>query len=149
MILILMLILLGSDPISGQQPAPVSTTSEPADLVPLLSVVATPERYDGRRISVLGFVHFEFEGNAIYVHEEDFNRSLSTNSAGLALPTPPPPKWGALSGRYVLLEGTFRAKQGGGALRAGDFEQITRIQYWSSRAETEAFLRRPPVPARP
>ena len=48
--------------------------------VSLVKLIANPEKYNGKRIQVIGYLHLEFEGNAIYLHEEDFKRRISANS---------------------------------------------------------------------
>ena len=37
----------------------------------LVELIARPELYDGRRVRVIGFVNFEFEGDAIFLSSED------------------------------------------------------------------------------
>ena len=34
--------------------------------ISLIRLIATPEKYDGKRIQVIGYLHIEFEGTAIY-----------------------------------------------------------------------------------
>ncbi len=47
--------------------------------ISLIRLIATPERYDGKVIQVEGFLNLEFEGNAIYLHKEDYENSLCKN----------------------------------------------------------------------
>jgi len=47
--------------------------------VSLIKLIATPEKYNGKRIQVIGYLHLEFEGNAIYLHKEDEEAGLSKN----------------------------------------------------------------------
>jgi hypothetical protein len=37
----------------------------------MIELIANTEKFDGKRVFVSGFVHFEFEGNALYFHEEE------------------------------------------------------------------------------
>jgi len=40
--------------------------------VSLIQLIANPQAYDGKTVRITGFLHLEFEGNAIYLHNEDF-----------------------------------------------------------------------------
>jgi hypothetical protein len=37
--------------------------------VSLIQLIATPERYHGKFVEVIGYMNLEFEGNAIYLHK--------------------------------------------------------------------------------
>jgi len=43
----------------------------PITAVSIIQLISKPEAYDGKRVSITGFVRFEFEGNSIYLHEEE------------------------------------------------------------------------------
>ncbi|MBF9140172.1 hypothetical protein [Hymenobacter properus] len=47
--------------------------------VSLVKLIANPEKYDGKTIQVIGFLNLEFEGDAIYLHKEDFDQGLTRN----------------------------------------------------------------------
>src|SRR6188472_601053 len=49
----------------------------------IVSLLATPERYAGKTVRVHGFVRLEFEGDAIYLHKEDFDQRLTSNAIWL------------------------------------------------------------------
>jgi hypothetical protein len=42
--------------------------------VPLLELLAQPERWRGRRVAVEGYLHLEPEGSALYLSAEDYQR---------------------------------------------------------------------------
>src|SRR5262249_1884257 len=79
-----------------------------AENVSMLQLITTPEKYDGRVIRVLGFLWLELEGNALYVHREDYENRLLFNRIGL---TPPSEDYSALRGQYVIVEGGFNANR--------------------------------------
>src|SRR5213080_578207 len=98
----------------------------------LIELIARPELYDGRRVRVIGFVNFEFEGDAIFLSSEDWKHSVVTNSLWVEAP----PGFQSDSGparkqpnrRYVIIEGTFNArKRGHLGLGSGAIEHVTRI----------------------
>ncbi len=46
----------------------------------LIKLIANPEKYDGQMIQVVGYLHLEFEGNALYFHQEDYQNRIYENS---------------------------------------------------------------------
>lgn len=93
--------------------------------VSLYELLARPDVYHGKRVRVLGFVHFEFEGDALYPHREDYERGLPTNGVRI---TRPPGIADSLSDRYAIVEGTFDARSPG--LYSGTLNDVTRLQLW-------------------
>ena len=97
--------------------------------VTIIQLLATPEKYDGKRIRVVGVGNLEFEGNALYLSKDDLfyrvynavwldfdnNTSLSYEEAI------------QFNGNYVCVEGTFQKdKNGHGSLFHGTITDITR-----------------------
>jgi hypothetical protein len=93
--------------------------------VSVYELVAKPVEYHGKRVRVLGFAHFEFEGNGLYAHREDFEQSLYRN--GLWLNWAPGPS-DSSQNRYVLVEGTFDARMRGHfGMWSGSLSEVTRV----------------------
>ena len=101
----------------------------------LLELIARPELYDGKRVRVIGFVNFEFEVNGLYISKEDWQRSISRNGLWID----PPERFETDSGpsrvqpnqRYVLVEGTFNARNPGHlGMWSGAIERVTRLDPW-------------------
>ncbi len=105
---------------------------EPTD-VSLVQLVATPERFDGKAVRVIGFLHLEPEGTALYLHSEDLIYTLVKNGVWVN-PTADFKK--KLSDRYVLIEGTFDARDHGHkGLWSGAIRDVTRATPWSPKAK--------------
>ena len=51
--------------------------------VSLIRLLAQPESHEGKLVEVTGFVNLEFEGNAIWLHKEDFSNQNHANSIWL------------------------------------------------------------------
>lgn len=51
----------------------------------IIDLIANPDLFDGKRIRTFGYIHFEFEGNGIYLHQEDYARSLYLNGLWVTL----------------------------------------------------------------
>jgi hypothetical protein len=105
----------------------------------LIQLIATPERFDGKRVRVLGFAHLEFEGDALYLHREDMVAALAVNAVGLEIDRE---RSKALRNSYVIVEGRFKAL-GRTSLNfhAGQIIEISRFERLPTRAEFEAMGR--------
>lgn len=118
---------------------PASLLASPppeSELVSFLQVIARSEAFDGKPIRVVGFLHLEFEGQALYLHREDYEHLLLPNSVWVDVPLQS--EFTALNDQYVVVEGVFRAKpKGGRALRSGTLENISLLDPVPSRAELE------------
>ena len=116
-------------PLLAEGPArPGLLEPEPVSIVAL---IATPEKYDGRLVRVIGFLHLEFEGNAIYVHEEDHKRHLAINGLWVDENGACRSNRRNPDGHYALLEGVFNAtRKGHTGLWSGAIEKITRCERW-------------------
>lgn len=98
--------------------------------VSIISLIANPEKYDGKRIQVIGYLHLEFEGDAIYLHEDDFKHSISENSFWVnfssKLTKKQDPK--ILNNKYVIMIGTFNAQENGHmGMFGGTLDNIVRL----------------------
>jgi hypothetical protein len=117
---ILILLLAVSLLAQARRPTPVS----------IVQLIANPKAYHGKFVRVVGFASIEFEGTAVYLHEDDYRHGIHKN--GL---------WLDFSGgksrseqlefheKYVLIEGTFDANMKGhrGAY-SGAIVNIKRIE---------------------
>ena len=75
--------------------------------VSMVQLLASPPRYDGKRIRLLGYYHSESEDAAIYLHKEDAEHHLLKNGVRVALA-----KGASLDGcqdSYVVIEGLYKA----------------------------------------
>ncbi len=115
--------------------ATTDSTDEPEN-VSLIRLIANPEKYDGKKLQVVGFLHLEFEGDAIYLHEEDYKKGLVQNSFWVEfspklLKKKDPKK---LSDKYVIIIGTFNAEHRGHMdMFGGTFENILRLDVYPNR----------------
>jgi hypothetical protein len=111
--------------------------------VSLVALLASPDRYHGKRIQVVGFVHLEFEGNALYLHREDYERGLLSNALWLNVSADR--RRAFANTQYALVEGTFNAEDTGHMnLFSGSIDSIARLEPWPSRAELDAQLKKAP-----
>jgi hypothetical protein len=100
--------------------------------ISIVRLIATPEKYHNKQIQVEGYLNLEFEGDAIYLHEEDYKKGLTRNGFWVSfsnkLDKKAIPK---LNKGYVLIEGTFDMNSRGHmGLFGGEIRNITRITKW-------------------
>ena len=112
--------------------------SEPMD-VSLVQLIANPSEYHGKLVRVIGFCRLEFEGDALFLHREDFEQGLTKNAVWLDVGWPVPENYRGLSDRYVLVEAIFDAEEHGHmGLFSGELKKVTRMSRWPSRRELES-----------
>jgi len=112
------------------QPA---VATEPLD-VSLIQLIANPKDLDGKIVRVIGFVKLEFEGNAIYLHQDDYKFGISKNGLYLYITDDIRKRQADFDERYIILEGTFNAKNTGHmGMFSGSIQKITRFQVWSDK----------------
>ncbi len=101
----------------------------------LLELITRPEIYDGRRVRVMGFVNFAFEGNALYLSRSDWENGLTRSAVWIDPPPGFESDWGPSrvqpNRRYVIVEAIFRASRRGHLnLFSGALEAVTRLEPW-------------------
>jgi hypothetical protein len=121
---------------------PVPTSEEP-EIVSLVQLLAAPEKVTGRVVRTAGFLFLELEGNALYLHREDFEHMVVPNSVRLALTLQQEEQWRVLSGSHVALEGRFEARSSGSRdFRSGYLRNIRGMDRIRSHAELVDLLRK-------
>lgn len=97
----------------------------------LIQLIANPEKYDGKRVQVVGFLRLEFEGNALYLHEDDYKNGIYGNAIGIGVTKES--KWSKddVNMRYVMVVGTFSA--GKSNLHTGTIVKIINVVPWPVR----------------
>jgi hypothetical protein len=103
--------------------------------VSLVQLIANPLAFDGQRIRAVGFLNLEFEGNAIYLHRDDFEENNFKNAIWINVPRMTGDERNRVVGRYCVIEGTFDARHHGhmGAF-SGEIVDVTMLQVHLNRA---------------
>ncbi len=117
--------------------------------VSLIQLIANPEAWDGKKVRLTGFLRLEFEGDAVYLHREDYEYSIMRNALWINLPRDMVPNQrGAVNMHYVLCEAVFDAgRHGHMGLFSGALSQVSRIQLWIDHGRPDEPP--PPPPATP
>jgi hypothetical protein len=99
--------------------------------VSILQLIATPERYDGKRVAFEGFLHLEFEGNAIFLSQNDYIHRISKNSIWVVRNAVLNAKYTRINSHYVMIAGTFdAANKGHMSSSSGALKDITAVDTW-------------------
>ncbi|MGA2636030.1 MAG: hypothetical protein ABSF16_17480 [Terracidiphilus sp.] len=116
--------------------------------VSMIQLIANPQVYDNKRVRITGFLHLEFEGDAIYLHREDFSYALTKNALWVNIPRDmTKEQMKAVNNYYVICTGRFRAGMHGHmGLNSGEVDEITRLEVWcpQPRSGTDSFMPPPP-----
>lgn len=115
------LLLASTGTAFAQSVAPINTS--------LIQLIASPNEYDGKRVQIVGFVRLEFEGNAIYLHQDDDVHGILKNGLWLNVEKLPKATRLQVDGRYVFVEGIFSMEDRGHlGLWSGALHDITRME---------------------
>lgn len=111
---------------------PTAASAQSVD-VSLINLIATPREFDGKQVRVIGFARLEFEGNAIYLHREDYLQGITKNGLWLDVERLPKKSSASVNNRYVIVEGVFSMTDKGHlGLWAGSIQKVTRMDLWSA-----------------
>ncbi|HKW18442.1 MAG TPA: hypothetical protein VJO35_13125 [Terriglobales bacterium] len=134
--LVVTVLLAGTMARSSQQ-RESSDKVEPIN-VSMVALLSSPERYDGKLVRTIGFLRLEFEGNALYLHEEDYLHRITKNALELSLSKEQEERYKMLSTKYVLIEGTVSASrwEAETSISSGHIKDVTRLEYWPPPGDT-------------
>jgi hypothetical protein len=114
----------------------------------LVELISRPELYHGKRVRVIGFVNLEFEGNGLYLHEDDWRHSIYRNGIWIDPPQGIEPDSGGTNvptnRQYVLVEGVFDTRNHGHmGMWSGRLHNVTRFEPWE-RHDAPVLVPGPP-----
>jgi len=119
-----MCVSLGLTPNANPQVAGIEHIS-------ILQLIVTPEKYDGKAVTFEGFLHLEFEGNAIFLSQSDSVHGISKNAIWVTRNAVINAKYQQINSHYVIITGTFDAKSKGHmSLCSGTLKDITTVNLW-------------------
>jgi len=103
--------------------------------VSILQLIANPQAYDGNRVRFIGFLRIEFEGDAIYLHREDFEYAITQNAVWIDIPREMTKQEKQLVNmQYVVCAGLFQgSKHGHMGMFSGEVTDVIRLETWGKR----------------
>jgi hypothetical protein len=82
--------------------------------VSMVELIANSTLWNGKPVSVHGYLHLEFESNALYLHEDDYKHALTPNSVSIDFSRVlKPGDVTCKSDTYVTVVGTYGARGAG------------------------------------
>ena len=138
-----------SGQIKGYFPKKFDDSPDTLQDVSLIQLIAQPEKFEGKRVRFIGFLRIEFEGNAIYLHREDFDHGIGKNALWVAIPDDmTKQQQDEVNMHYVICVGVFTARwQGHMGMFSGEIRNVRRLQFWSDQPRSTGPL--PPPPPAP
>jgi len=118
---------------SGYSETP-NSANQYAKNVTMIQLIATPEKYDGQLVRVIGVGNLEFEGNCISLSKEDLKYGVG-NSIWIELGEKAISYEEAqkLNGDYVVIEGIFDKNDCGHMdMFCGSIKNISRYDLWDT-----------------
>lgn len=113
-------------------PTPKSDEPPSIGLISIVQLLAEPQQFNGRRVQVIGFVHLEFEGTAIYLSSEDYEHGIDKNGLWLSMSKADLEVYREINNSYAVVEGTFNADlKGHVGMWSGSIEKITMFKRWA------------------
>lgn len=85
---------------------------EQSERVSLIQLIAHPAHYEGKLVRLDGFVHIDFEDNAIWLHKDDFDNFIYSNSLWINVSECVDGEGKPMSG-YASLSGRFSSQRHG------------------------------------
>lgn len=106
--------------------AQAAPAARPPQDVSLIELIANPARFDGKQIRVTGYLVREFEGDAIYLHRDDYDHGIQRNGLWVTF-AKDSPELRCKTLRYASVEGKFVARERGHlGLWSGSIDRIAR-----------------------
>ena len=123
----------------------VAQNEEPVD-VPLIKLIAQPEKYNGILVRTIGFIGL-YDGDIMYPHEEDCKHALMGNGIWIYTSDDHDKFVTKYDKRYCLIEAIFDADaRGHKEYWSGGFKNIKRLDVWSSPARPRLTIFRTVCP---
>jgi starvation-inducible outer membrane lipoprotein len=105
---------------------PTASSGSVPEVVSLVQLLAAPAEFDGKTVLVTGFLRLEFEGNCLYLHKDDYEHLITKNGVWIVRNEIINAKADTLNMHYVVIAGTFSAKNKGHmSLFSGSLGNIT------------------------
>ena len=105
--------------------------SDSAKPVSIIQLIATPEKFDGKLVTVEGLLGYD-EHPVLWVHEEDAKHWLMANSVRISPSKDMQREKETINHKYVTVTGVFRtARTGSEAYEGGGISDIQACTVWS------------------
>jgi hypothetical protein len=98
----------------------------------LLQLIANPEKYDGRLVSIVGYLTFGQEGDGLYLHKEDYENGIDADGLVVERTRQMLKDREKLYDNYVLIVGVFQRQELPAIyISTGRITDIQKCELWS------------------
>ncbi len=94
----------------------------------LITLIAQPGSNKAQKVQVAGFLVLAFEGNALYLHEEDYKEGLTRNAVRISVSPEQAQQYKSLSGSYVWVEASYLKRPNSEDILSGSLYDIREIR---------------------
>lgn len=96
--------------------------------VSIIELIATPNKFNGQHVRLIGYAVFGFEVSGIFLSANDSKHSIMKNALWISLNQIEFNKYKKLNEQYILLEGIFNSSEKGHfGMYSGAIESVNRI----------------------
>ncbi|MGH9708899.1 MAG: hypothetical protein ACRD5R_19300 [Candidatus Acidiferrales bacterium] len=106
-------------------------------------LLATPERFNGHLVCVIGYLSVSNEGDMLYMHRDDYENQILTNAVKLHLKTDAARMAKELALNYVRVVGVFASKGVGHGIPDGTLSDISSVSLWSDPKHPRVEMKQP------
>lgn len=104
-----------------------------SDVVSIMELIAYPEKYHQKKVSVVGFCHIEFESNQLQIHSDTKSNNLKLDTVWLSLGWPVPESYEQFKDKRVVVTGVFnKENKGHWGNYSGAVEEVENIRLVTS-----------------
>lgn len=129
-VLVMILMLISARISSTQTTADDAAHALPTSIVTLL---AEPVSKSAQKVQVSGFLVLDFEGQALYLHKEDYQEGLMRNAIRLSLTPEQEKQYKDMAGSYVTIEASFLKRRNSEDIFTGSLFNVRQIRKTLSR----------------
>ena len=109
----------------------IASAEEEVHRASIVQLLANPERFEGKLVEIQGFVRLEFEGDAIYLHKEDYEHGLYSNGMWLGASECKRMDGTTFDAGYAMVVGRFTSQRRGHmGLWSGAIEDVQTCYKW-------------------
>lgn len=128
------LLFLAGSMLSGGN-ATAQNSADEQHYVSLVQLITTPERFNGKKVVVTGFLELRHEESLLYLHEEDNAHGILENAIGVSTNRQIRNDKEILNLKYVRIVGYFRASdRQKSPFHSGTIGNIENCRLWSDPA---------------
>jgi hypothetical protein len=130
------ILLLVSGRMSIAQTTTDADNAPRAAPVSIVTLLAQSASHKTKRVQVSGFMVLDFEGERLYLHEEDYQVGLYMNSLYLALSPAQREQYLSMDKHYVTLEAFFHGRRSTEDTFAGELWDVREVTVMNRRTDS-------------